>query len=272
MAAPPKDSVTLHAKLDRAEEHIRKLQDFWSEFVDGNAYPHESLYDPKIGKHLYRLVTAAPIPVDVPLMTGDAIHNIRSALDHAAYRLVCVGTKSSGPFDRVYFPISDTAKEFKARIRTIKKYLRSDAIKPLTEVQAHPGGHGKLLWHLNKLNNIDKHRLLLTVSAQNRFHSMPPDKVAILRKQFLGMADIPETSDYRLFLTESQTPSLDLKGGHILGIFSDSEVQEKMHFPIEVAFGEPEIIKGKPVVEFLWLMFQAANTVIMEFDALGLFD
>jgi hypothetical protein len=94
-----------------------------------------------------------------------------------------------------------------------------------------------------------------------------------MRRIFLSRGlTLPESRDHRLFLTASQTPSLDLKPGHQLGAFPKSEVQKKMHFPIEVAFGEPEIVKGKPVIELLWQMFQSAQGIIFGFDSAGLLD
>ena len=86
------------------------------------------------------------------------------------------------------------------------------------------------------------------------------------------MVNISPANDYRLFLTESLTPGFDLKAGHILGMFSKSEKHKKMEFPIEIAFAEPQILKGKPLIETLWLMFQAAQSTVMEFDSAGLLD
>jgi len=165
LLAPRKDIIALTAKLERAEEHIFNLEEAWAFFIKSDPYPLKSKYNAKTRKHVYRLTHAAPVPPSIPLLAGDAIQNTRSALDHLAYRLVCVGTKSPGPFHDVYFPIGDSAKKFKTGIGRIKKRLRPDAIKPLTDIQAHPRGHGRVLWYLRQLNNIDKHRLLLTVSA-----------------------------------------------------------------------------------------------------------
>jgi hypothetical protein len=107
---------------------------------------------------MYYLGSVAPVPTDVPSITGDAVHNLRSALDHFAYRLVCVGTDSPGPFDSVYFPIGERAREFKVRIRAIRKCLQPDAVKALTEIQAYPSGAGQALWHIHKLDIIDSKR------------------------------------------------------------------------------------------------------------------
>ena len=272
MSAPPKDIIALTAKLQRAEEHIFKLQEFWREFRTDDTYPIRSQDTADGAYRMYSLGPVAPIPADVPLITGDAVHNLRSALDHVAYRLVCVGTNSPGPFDSVYFPTGKDAKKFKARIQAIDKWLRPEAIKELTNVEAYGGGQGEILWHIHYLDIIDKHRLLLTVTSLNRFHSMSPAEIARIRHQFAGvLANVPESNDPIMFL-KSGTPRLSMEAGDVLDIFPIAEVHEKMEFPIEIAFGEPEIVKRKPVAEFLNQAASSVRRIITLWDSLGLFD
>ncbi len=250
MPAPPKDWVALTAKLERAEQHIFNLKEFWNRFRD-DAYPILHQDTPDGAYRMYYLGNVAPIDADIPLIAGDAIHNLRSALDHLAYRLVCVGTDSSGPFDHVYFPTGERPRKFKARVRTIRKCLQPDAVKALTEVQAYPGGAGDALWNLHQLDIIDKHHLLLTLAAQNRFHSMSPAEIAEIRYQFkIPLANIPEANDPFMFL-KSGMPRFPLEANTVLDILPISEVHENIQFPIEIAFGEPEIVKGKSVIETL---------------------
>jgi hypothetical protein len=271
MAAPVKDSIALYAKLQWAEEHIFKLKESWDVFIEEDSFPVRFQDTPDGSYRMYYLGPVAPIRVEFPLMTGDVIHNLRSALDHLAYRLVCVGTASSGPFDRVYFPIGGRPDKFEGQIQTLKKYLRPDAIKPLTEIHAYPGGPGELLWQIHQFNNIDKHRLLLTITSQNRLRSMSPAEISKIRTQFIGMKDIPEANDPRMFL-KAGVRHLALEANHVLDIFPRSEVHENMHFPIEIAFGEPETVKGKSVVETLHLAAGRVRNIIMRFDNDGLLD
>jgi hypothetical protein len=271
MAAPAKESIALYAKLEWAEEHIFKLKESWDVFIEEDSYPIRFQDTPDGSQRLYYLGPVAPIRVEFPLRTGDVIHNLRSALDHLAYRLVCVGTASSGPFDRVYFPIGDRPDRFEAGIQAIKKCLRSDAVKPITEIHAYPGGPGELLWQLHQLDNIDKHRLLLTVISQNRLRSMSPAEISKIRSQFLRMRDIPEANDPKMFL-KAGVSHLSLEANHVLDILPISEVHENMHFPIELAFGEPETVMGKSVVETLHQAAGSIRNIIGRFDDDGLLD
>ena len=44
--------------------------------------------DPNTGDQVFKFRVRAPIPVDLSLVIGDAVHNLRSALDHLAWQLV----------------------------------------------------------------------------------------------------------------------------------------------------------------------------------------
>jgi hypothetical protein len=272
MGAPPKDLIALTAKLKRAKDHIFHLRERWRAFVDSGAYPIIPQDTPDGDYRIYYLGNITPIPSDIPSIIGDAIQNLRSALDHWAYRLVCVGTKSAGPFDGIYFPIADEPNKLEAKIQAIKPCLADDAVKALRDVQAYPRGHSEVLWQIHTLNNIDKHRLLLTISSLNRQHSMSPAEIAKIRHQFLGvLKDIPEANEARMFL-KSSARHISLESGHVLGIFPISQVHDNMHFPIEVAFGEPKIVEGKPVIEMLTQAAHLMHTLLMNFDRLGLLD
>lgn len=271
MPAPPKDWIALTAKLERAEEHIFNLQDFWWKFRD-RYYRVECEDDPQTGNHIYKLATAPPLDADIPLIAGDAIQNLRSALDHIAYRLVCVGTDSDGPFDKVYFPIGELPKEFKARIRAIKKCLPTGTEEALRQIEAYPGGKGEVLWQIHRLNNIDKHRLLLTLTCQNRLEPMNATELAKMRYLFRSaLEEFPTEQDAMVFLTERVTPLFDLKAGDVLAVYPPSEPKKKRNFPIEIAFAEPQIAERKPVLEMLHKAAHHIRHITMTFDQLGFF-
>lgn len=269
MAASPEVTQRLRLKLERADRHIFDLKETWDAFVVGNPYLFESEDDPQTGERIYKLVSAALIPATIPLIAGDAIQNLRSALDHLAYHLVSLGPSAAGHGDKIYFPIGESAKEFKSRLQQLRKRLRPDAIRPLEAVEAYENGSGEILWHLHCLNIIDKHRLLLTVSSQNVLHSMSPREVSDISRNFLGVSPIPPEIAHTALLQESATPILNPKVGDILARIPRSEVQDRMHFPFEVAFGEPRLVRGKPITVFLRQAASRIGGVISELDRVG---
>ncbi len=143
-----------------ADEHFAKLNETLNAFYS-NAYQVMVQDDPKTGRRNYDIFIKRELPDSVPFLIGDAIHNLRSALDHVAYELV----KRSGrtPSQGLVFPIKDTRKEV---IETIKSEIQvavgSHIVSLIVdEIQPHAGGKGHTLWVLHRLDCIDKHRELL---------------------------------------------------------------------------------------------------------------
>ncbi len=62
-----------------------------------------------------------------------------------------------------------------------------------------------------------------------------------------------------------------VKEGHRLFTVPESEVDENMKFLLNIAFAEPEIVRGNPVIETLHEMTNLVRYVIFEFDRNGLF-
>jgi hypothetical protein len=108
------------------------------------------------------------IPTDVVLTFGDAIHNLRAALDHVIGEAVLTLDPSVNPGE-IYFPLKDTRNGVigaltkgpmkKAMETAIGKRLCAsilDEIKPY-------GSYDVPIRALGKLDNIDKHRLVIAV-------------------------------------------------------------------------------------------------------------
>jgi hypothetical protein len=124
-----------------------------------------------LGVHLVGLVVRQRAPIDDSVATmvlGDALNNMKSALDYAVWDLVrereAAGYSSLPPKEKkdVGFPHHDQAKDLPALANKKGQHAGSDAVALLTRMDATPGGAGHHLWQLSALNNIDKHRLLLT--------------------------------------------------------------------------------------------------------------
>lgn len=269
----------LNSKIKRAEQHINDIQSLWLKFRE-DAYPVVSKDNPYTGQRIYSLRDAAPIPEEIPWLLGDAAHNLISALDHVAYHLVSVFTNGSGPFTNVYFPVAKTSRHFRKKLlRTadhetapgrIIKRLGQGAIKAIEDIEPYEGGRGQILAYIHGLDIIDKHHVLLTVGSMNRLHTMPPDEIASYKKSFgIGDHDFTPLHASRVFLTESAW-KFPLKTGDELLRVPLAQVDENMYFPFEVAFGEPEIIKGKPIVETLHQAAKVIRDIIREFERTGL--
>src|SRR5690606_22121211 len=92
---------------------------------------------------------------------GDALHNLRSALDVMWFAIRHPG----GPdwSDRkTQFPICEGANSFVKALEGIEKTFPKPAVDILNNVKPYKGGNDGL-WLLSRLNNIDKHNTLIPV-------------------------------------------------------------------------------------------------------------
>lgn len=92
---------------------------------------------------------------------GDAVGNLRSSLD---YLMGAVVEPLGGDPSKVTFPFADDEKGFKGEIRAGYLCLTPDLIDLFEKIEGYKDGAGHNLWTVNKLRNIDKHRLLITVN------------------------------------------------------------------------------------------------------------
>jgi hypothetical protein len=224
----------IRVKIERAKQHILQLESDIRTFFDTRPYVVGTKQNPQTRQLIYDIVTVRETPKILASITGDALQNLWSALDHLAYQLVLVGTGKPGPFRHVYFPIDNDATKYEADKMRKVQGMRPAAIKAIDTVKPYKGGNDAL-WRLDQLNNVDKHRLLITVGSAFRsvdinavicphVHTLHPDFTAMLPPLFVRPAD-------RLF---------PLKAGDELFIDTpDSKVNEQMQFRFDVAFGEP---------------------------------
>jgi hypothetical protein len=233
-------------KLDRAKQHVDDLEAAITAFHRTNPYPLVTEDDPQTGKRMVKIGRGpAPIPDAIPLILGDAVHAIRTGLDYFAHAAVPV------PTDQTLFPVPrqsrvPTPRELKAlvdgKVAGASKQLR----QALYALQPYPGGHGEYIWLIHHLDAIDKHRLLLTIGTA--YQSFGFDAAAMLRGISERTKDLPAVP---IFLKPAERYPVQ-EGTPLFG--ADPEFFEKdpdLKFTFQVAFGEPQILVGEPVVPTL---------------------
>lgn len=166
------------AKIERAREHVLELNaraDRW--LADG---PHAIVNTEERGDWIIAFVEVPPVPAVVPIIFGEVVHNLRSALDHLAWQLVtALGGK---PGSHTYFPIAYEQTDFERMAFTRKDgrgRIHKGALHPLAP--DHPAARAiraeqpyrcwrdaglpdatvELLAVLHRLWNLDKHRVIL---------------------------------------------------------------------------------------------------------------
>ena len=166
----PLDLTGVNAKVSRAKDHIQTVKDEVISWQDSS--PYAIAQETNTDFTRWVLVIRLLKPADLlrrnllrwTLIIGDAVNNLRSALDHLIYAIAVHESGSNPPPDekRLAFPICDTAGEFKDTAKRIKS-LSSDVRTAVESVQPYNRPHPTLpalLAILRDFNNTDKHKLL----------------------------------------------------------------------------------------------------------------
>lgn len=257
----PTDSARL--KYDRAVKHIGELQSVLLKFKATKPYEIGTLRKPDAPKLLfYFLAKADPIPDDVALVSGDVLHNLRSALDHLAGQLVYAAGNT--PDTNTAFPISECAAKYEAESERKVKLMRPDAIEAISKVEPYKGGRGEALWRLHKLDNIDKHNLIFTMFA----NVTAIDALAHLAR---FIPQLQPLADAGIVLRPNK--SGPLQEGSILWTTIDTgEVEHDLKFSIEVSFGEPEVCEGEAVLITVKRFADIVDNLLKDFQPLLYFN
>jgi hypothetical protein len=157
------------AKLEWAEEHFAQLEALIADFLRPERGPTHSFvqetWDMADGHwEVIRCeaILRAP-PLRWSLIAGDAIHNVRSALDHLASGLVLanegeVTTRTQFP---IYDHVPDRGEE--RRIARNLEGMADDDVRRIREMQPYldmVAERSERLLALARLDNYDKHRVV----------------------------------------------------------------------------------------------------------------
>jgi hypothetical protein len=256
--------VTLKTK--RAKEHVADLERELRAFLDGNPYKVGAKRNPQTRELIYYVASVEPTPDFLPLIAGDALQNLMSALDHLAYQIVCSDTGDNPPNPKwIYFPIADDAAKYEASKRKRMKGARPETFDAIDALQPYKGGND-LVWSLYRLNNIEKHRLLITVGSMFQSLNLGAHMSAMLADFISTQPDSPfhgkdmPVSDAFFRPADVLFP---LKAGDELFIDGpDAKVNEKLQFRFSIALNEPGIIEGKPLLETVQQLTSVVDGII----------
>jgi hypothetical protein len=190
------------------------------------------------------------LPEDFSLLIGDAIHNLRSSLDHATWELIGI---DKGTQDReTAFPFSKSPAEYEALCDRIKT-PRSDTVKFFRAFEAHPGGLGERFFRLHELDILDKHRALTPILGLTSIEDI---KVTQPNGQIttLSYCQFRIGPDNRSWLIGNLNPA------------DRVELDQNSKPTIEIFFGDVKLFEYLPLVETLMDLMYACENVIGQFE------
>jgi hypothetical protein len=154
------DFNSVQLKIKRANKHIADVEDLIRRVPD--AFKSTIEVDAKTGNKFikYAIPNMVAIQLDMAVVIGDAIHNLKTALDFGWCR---TAHRFNVPIDRFSkFPVRDTAKELANALqgRNVHTICPELYKRIVTDIQPYEGGNEDI-WAVHHLDIIDKHQLLI---------------------------------------------------------------------------------------------------------------
>lgn len=257
------------AKLRRAGEHINVLHGEIQDFFLTRPYTIEAKYEREFSEAiLWVNIWEYPPSSRWGPLIGDAVQNLRQALDHLAWAFAEAGT---GGTDTTEFPIFRNKERFFRQDRGggLSKIAGIDDTDLRTLIQSmQPFGSGdngagwEPLWVLHRLSIIDKHRFMQLAGA-------------ILSDQTITAVAVPLDSGPRHDnLLDRQLDVLDWYGG---GPFQHQTNIGRVNLPsgygnvaiageeFLIVFPDASPAAGKPVIQELSTLAGIVQVVLQRF-------
>lgn len=235
-------------KIERAKKHISDLRRDVLTFFDVNPYKIGTKLKPEISHYLLYIESIEPIPDNFSLLVGDAVHNLRTALDHLACQLVEAG--GGTPNRDTYFPIYGNPNGAQRYASAIGKgeinKMPIGAEKAINAVQPYITGDDTLL-AIHQLDIADKHKLIIPVYGV-------PSRLG-LKNPKIWLVDMGWRTAVKVGDELTNIP-----------VSTYEQSRENIDFGFYIAFGEPEILKGKSVLETLDEMAVFVDNLIGNFE------
>lgn len=241
----PKNSPLLagiRAKIDRSQHHFVDLHErirLALDVSDRNNTPPAYKAEVEGQFVIIKRDKGEPLDPTLPLIAGDCIHNLRSALDHLVYQLAILNGCGTKGARNTLFPICISPVDF-ADIakRKVAPFVSSTALAEIEDVQPYRTTNmpdTAPLWHLAQIDNADKHRVLIVLG-----HKCKPVAFTVTTSSGIFSHEISE-SEWKS--AEDGTEVLRLQfSGH-------GEVHVQVKTASTVKFGDAGLPCDKRIVE-----------------------
>lgn len=261
------DGVRL--KVERAKEHVKNLDGVIQSFRDSRPYEVVGQENYQTADLEWVLTQAREIPPEVSLIAGDAVQNLRSALDYLAHALVAANGRK--PIDGVTaFPISDSLPKHQMAMRGRKvEGMSQRAIAAIDAMHPYQGGW-ITLWRLARMSNIDKHRLLLSAASAVISQTLLAKHRKQLLETYLGSyPNATELPNVAGMVIKPDNARFPLKVGEVFLSLPKAEMENNFTFSLGVAFNEPSCgLVGDSVLNVMTNFVSCAERIVRE---LGVF-
>ncbi|MDI1242763.1 MAG: hypothetical protein PSX80_12675 [bacterium] len=208
-------------------------------FIQDNPHALAISENPESGEAVVHVNFGKFMPFTFALIVGDAVHNLRTALDHANWELR--GLDGGAQNRHTTLPVRDNRIDYEAACNGIKTPI-GDLPDFFKALEMFKGGSGDLIYALHELNIIDKHMFLPTAGRS-----------VVIPSSDLNVTTLSIGVQIRQSGTISATPI---------------EADENTKLTLDICFGDIEVFQFKPIVPTLVHLADAVEQVIERFEAL----
>ena len=196
------------------------------------------------------------------LVIGDAVHNLRSALDLLAFALVGDKCPTPGQRRQVQFPFSASANGLEATIKSRQISRAGEkVVREIKKLKPYPGGN-ETLQAIHDLDLADKHKLIIPTVASG---AMMLADLTKLMPEHPGFPDKGVT----LFLSDNVRFDIDMtqaqgdrRTRRAARLATTPERETDFKFACIVCFGEGQTLPYLPVVPNLISLANEAERAI----------
>lgn len=184
------ESCWLH--LETAKARHRQMISLWNRFLDDDPYDSTVTVDDE-GVATLSVEALAPPPPELPILLGEFLYHLRTALDHAVYDTAVHDSGQNPPrgANRLQFPITDSETSFHQSAHRIEPLSESHRqwIERMQPYQDEDRPESTIPHWLNDLARKDRYRDLQFVGAfltESNPEIQVPEGVRIERQTLPG--------------------------------------------------------------------------------------
>ena len=234
-------------KLTRALRHIRDFEAEADRWLAKTPIKLHYTSDLATAERLILAELLESVPAELSTIAGDALHNLRSALDNLAYDLALAHKGHPLPprvaADSAFPMFAEEKPGTNKRLKRMLKGVHPEARTIIQGMQPYnPGheGHQNVRWVLSDLNAKDKHRqppLVVPAPSTVSFYVAGPEGALKATQNWpsLEVGRKVEISRY----------------SSAVGVYAGPDLQKPPEFFIAFGEGSPEAVVGSSVVSGL---------------------
>ena len=234
-------------KIKRADQHVSELNSILQSFLNTDFYRLHIEKNPQDGLNVLKFEATRDMPCEVPLIMGDAIHNLRAALDLMACEIVTLA--GDMPDRYINFPFQTDRNQLIATINGGKIKAAPPAIIDLIvdTIKPYKGGDD-VLYAMNDLDIMDKHRLLIPV-------------VAVTAITDVNMSDECGNTFHFRTIAVGHGGKLNL-----VGTPTNIKITKQGNPAFDVFFDKGQVFEGKSVIPTLHQLSQLVSSIVQTIE------